>query len=1164
MATTDWRSEQRIRRGRWGRWGRGLALLIVVAMWPTGVVALAAEPVVPTAVSVSSGGGPAAADPTTQPATHTPGEPTTDPAAEPPEVVGPAATVGPATAPAETDPQPPSVPGAGDVVPEVAVPSAAPAVVTGAQGSLTAPRTAPPVNGWITSREWYDFVAAGRLTDGAVAPALPVFVSDVTLAATVTSAVWTVAGVGLYTPLVNGRPVSAAVLQPGYTDYSKRVEYRSYDVTALMGQGANRLTMQLGTGMYDSMNLADRYSKLARIGGMVAFTARLDVTLAGGSTTTRDTTAGWLGRPGGTAVADWFGGEDYDARVLDAAWTMPSTTPLGAGTGGWSAAVRAGIPASIVLDGQTGPAVSALDAIVATSVTREAGGNLTIDFGQYVTGFPQFSLSGAVGQTVRLYPAERRGVDGRPDQRSATGASDRPIYDSYTFGAAAGQVLAGADGPETWHPQFVYHGFRYLTVTGYSAATPAKAQFSVITVHADLTRTGTVDTDDATLNAVFAMTGRSIDANLQSVPTDCPNREKLGWLEQSSLMFGLLANRYDMSAYGRSLAKTIAEAQRPDGSVPEIAPELVQFPGPFRNDVWWSNTVVMVPWHLYEYYGDLQTLSAYYANGKRYVSWLESVARDNLISGGLGDWITVESRTDNRLVESMGYLQTVATMARIAALLGQAADAPYYNQLAAAIGAAINRTYYLNGSYGPDQTSNAMALVLGIAPDEGSVRAALLSSFGAAGGHFHLGEIGLPFAVTALSEMGRDDVVYDAIEKSDQTGFAYFTATDEGRRGGLPEYWEGSAGIGSMAHIILGAPALWMMDDLAGISRQPGTVGFRTLLITPAVYTGPARVTASSDFGYGTASVGWTRSGDHATVTVTIPAGGSATVVLPDASHQVGSGTFTFTTGLGTRPSYRSDVVKVPWSDTVWQNVNGRAVPLDWASWAALGYPAPRTALPLGSFVAFDILGPQLLARTSDGQDHPLNYDEWSQLGFPTPARIERVIGKYQWGPTAWITLKWSGNPQSWEVRHLTFEEWGRLGNPGIPDGSVIWGSSVFQYLGSPEVYLTDPSGGLRWLTFADYSYLGYPAFEQRNQAWVLLPGSGKIVFLTDRSAGVGTWADYQQWAAALFPPPQRFAIPGLRWRLAGDGSYEVVLAGGATIPMTVAEYAAAGSPAAD
>src|SRR5664279_4656656 len=93
-------------------------------------------------------------------------------------------------------------------------------------------------------------------------PPLPVFVSDVTLAASVTSAVWTVAGVGLYTPLVNGRPVSAAVLQPGYTDYSKRVEYRSYDVTALMGQGANRLTMQLGTGMYDSMNLADRYSKL--------------------------------------------------------------------------------------------------------------------------------------------------------------------------------------------------------------------------------------------------------------------------------------------------------------------------------------------------------------------------------------------------------------------------------------------------------------------------------------------------------------------------------------------------------------------------------------------------------------------------------------------------------------------------------------------------------------------------------------------------------------------------------------------------------------------------------------------------------------------------------------------------------------------------------------
>ncbi len=941
-----------------------------------------------------------------------------------------------------------------------------------ATGALAKPAAPPNTGGWITSSAWNIMPTAGQAY-----PAMPDLARDVVLPAKPVSATLTMAGVGLYVPRVNGRPVSTAVLQPGYSDPAKSVEYRSYDVTGLVDSGANRLSVQLGAGVYDEVSLPGRYSKLTHIGGPLALTARLDVTLPDGSTTMFDTSsgpsgAGWVARAGGTTVADWYGGEDHDAGKDDSSWLLP-TTPLTAAAG-WSAAVVANVSPSVKLYPQTSPPVVSHQLVQAKSVTRLSTGDWVVDYGGYVTGQPQLSITAARGTVVRMYPAERLTSAGVPDQSTATGNSSRPIYDQFT--------TAGAGGPETWHPQFVYHGFRYLRVTGLTGKdqTLSAAQFSAIPVMADLSRTGAFTTSDADVMAIKALTDTAIDANLQSIPTDCPDREKLGWMEENYLLFGALSERYDLSAYGQNMVRVMLEAQRADGSMPEIAPETVTFHAPFDSDVNWGAALVMVPWNLYRTYGDQQTLATAYDAMGRYTASVQRRSSGNLIDFGLGDWITPAKGARRGATVSMGYYSVVSTMARIAATLGKTSDAQTYTSLAASIKTAINGAYLHDGVYGSEQATNAMALVLGLAPNPTLVRGQLISLIAAYGGHVNTGEIGLGNVIQALSDMGRDDLVYQLIMQKSPPGFGYFAASGAPA---LPEYWTGMSGNGSLAHFMLGYPNQWAFEHLAGISQQADSAGFRKLLIRPAVYAGPSSASASMPTPQGTVSVSWTRTSDTAEVTVTVPAGAQASVVLPNGTTSVGPGTTTLTTQMGVRPTYGAvpfniptgTATKVPWDAHIWAVVAGKQAPISFAQWQSMGFPAPKTQLPPGSVVAHAIVGTLLYAWRPDGSVHALTYAEWQPLGKPAPVQLARSVNKYTWSTSVWLTTKWTAAPATWAVSHLTYADWVSLKKPRPVDNQVVTGSVVFRHAGQTALYLTDPGGVTHHLTGAEWTHLGRP-----------------------------------------------------------------------------------------
>lgn len=928
-------------------------------------------------------------------------------------------------------------------------------------GTLTSPAAPPSADGWITSEAWNISPAPGVAT-----PVMPVFARDVALSQPVSSATLSIAGLGLYTPEVNGRPASSAVLQPGYSDTAKSVEYRTYDVSGLLGTGTNRLAVQLGTGVYDEVDLPTRYSKLTHIGGPLGFTARLDVRSADGTEVSFDTSSDWLARAGGTTVADWFGGEDYDAGLLDPSWKLP-TVPLDAP---WQPAVVANISPGIVLYGQSAPAVTARTPVPAASVTRLSTGDWVVDFGRYVTGQPQLRMTAPAGRMLRMYPAERV-VNGVPDQSTATGSKSRPIYDQYTF--------AGTES-ETWHPQFVYHGFRYLKVTGMGDRTLSVAMFSAIPVMADLARTGTFASSDTALNAIVGLTDASIDANLMSVPTDCPNREKLGWTEEWHLLFGLLSQRYDLSAYGPNLVRVMLEAQRIDGSMPEISPEFVRWNAPYDGDVNWGGALVQMPWQLYRTYGDRDTLQGAYDGMTRYVAYVRSRSTGHLIDFGLGDWITPAAGARRGATVSMGYYAIVATMAQAATALGETADAASYTTLAAHIRTAINAAYARDGVYGSEQATNAMALVLGLAENPTRVRGHLLSLLAWKGNHFDTGEIGLGYIVTALSDMGRDDLVLTAISQREAPGFASFVASGAPA---LPEYWNGMSGNGSLAHFMLGYPSQWAIQGLAGIMQKPTSVGFDDLLLRPAVYAGPASAQATLPTPQGTVSVSWTRRGSTARVTVIVPTGAKGSVVLPDGPHDVTAGTTSFSTTFGPLPTYGAvsfasptgPITKVPWTGQLWGSVNATQQPITDAQWQSTGFRAVSPGLPRGSVVAFAVLGPQVYARTPDALIHALTRAEWAALGSPAPVRPAWLVSRYTWGPTVWVTTKWTPAASTWTVARLSDSDWVSLGRPPKVDSVVTPRSSVYRYSGGAVIYLKDPDGRVHALTSAEWVHLGRP-----------------------------------------------------------------------------------------
>ncbi|MEV6110584.1 family 78 glycoside hydrolase catalytic domain, partial [Streptomyces sp. NPDC051940] len=693
-------------------------------------------------------------------------------------------------------------------------------------------------------------VSGQRAPEPYLPAGLPLFAKDFTLPTEFRSARLYVAGLGVYDASVNGRPVGDAVLEPANTDFADRVQYATYDVTKQLRGGANTVAVELGNGISNQLSTADRYRKLYGNKADPKVIAQLEVTLADGTVRRIATGDDWRTALGATTSSNWYGGEDYDARRELPDWNRPAGD-----RSSWRSAteVDAGSAPAALSARETEP-VRVVGTLEGTEVSGAAPGSRVFDLGRNIAGWPELTVTAPRGTVLRAYPAESL-KDGHAFQSiSNVGA---PLWDGYT---------AAGTGSETWHPKFGYHGFRYVEIRGLPEGATVSVRGRVL--RADNASAGAFTSSDGLVNGIHSLIRRSVEGNMMSILTDCPSREKLGWLEQDQLVFPTLAANYDMQAYLRKIVRDMADAQTTEGLIPSTVPDYVELAGTYRNDANWGGAFVLVPWQLYTTYGDTETLRAYYPQMKRYVAFLEQKVSGGILDYSLGDWFTPDRTFPKAVSGTYGYWRIVNALSAIAKVLGEDADTAVYREKADVSAKALSDRYWdpATGTFGGGgQGAEALALDMGAYPagERDRLLAHLVSSVESAGHHLLLGEISLPAAIRVLSESGRDDVVYRIATQTTSPSYGYQVVAGNTTLG---ESWDGGSGQ-SQNHFMLGAIDAWFTSRLAGLGQTPGSVGYRELRIAPAVVGDLTSARGAYTTPYGEAASDWVRDGDELRLT---------------------------------------------------------------------------------------------------------------------------------------------------------------------------------------------------------------------------------------------------------------------------------------------------------
>ncbi|HEU5442794.1 MAG TPA: family 78 glycoside hydrolase catalytic domain, partial [Steroidobacteraceae bacterium] len=510
--------------------------------------------------------------------------------------------------------------------------------------------------------------------------------------------------------------------------------------------------------------------------------------------------------------------------------------------------------------------------------------------GKNFSGWPVIAVRGIAGRRVRLLPGELLDERGLVTQRSANARPDEAIFFDYT--------LAG-NGIEHWRPRFSYYGFRYVQVEG--AAPPGLGEPELLDLrgeflHADLPPAGTLATGNPLLDRTHGLILQALLSNTFSVLTDCPQREKLGWLEQTYLDADTVYYNEDAVTLYEKMMRDMMESQRPDGMVPAIAPEYVAFlaadgtDSAFRDSPEWGAAVVLSPWATYRYTGDRGILATGYPAMCRYADYLARRARDGIIDYGLGDWYDIgpkppgESQlTSKALTGTATYCELLRTVSAIARLLGHPGDARRYARRAVESRRALNTHLFHPASSQYDrgsQTANAMPLALGLVPRarRAAVLENLVADIRAHGNHVTAGDIGFHYVVLALMRNGRGDVLYDVLTRVDPPSYGYQLA-----RGAtsLTESWNADPDK-SQNHFMLGDAETWLYGGLAGIRidmsrRRPA----ERIRIAPQAVDGIRAVSARYRSVLGDVAVFWRKEEGRLHLQVEIPAGAQATVEIP-------------------------------------------------------------------------------------------------------------------------------------------------------------------------------------------------------------------------------------------------------------------------------------------
>jgi hypothetical protein len=702
---------------------------------------------------------------------------------------------------------------------------------------------------------------------------MPLFRKQFQLDAPVRRAVLHIAGLGQYEAHINGAKVGNQELTPGWSDYRKTVFYDSFDVTHMLHAGANAMGVLLGNGMFRVQHTAGRYTKLEGSYGPPELTAQLHIELANGKTVEVASDGSWKTAEGPIVFSSPYGGEDYDARreltgwdaagFADAAWNAAMVV---AGPGG---ALRPELAAAIAVQRRYPP----------TKQHEIKPGVTVYDLGQNFAGWPTIAVSGPAGSAVKLVGGELLNADGTVSQKS----TGKPQWFTYT--------LKGAE-LERWHPRFSYWGFRYVQVETTGGARVVSLAGEA--VHSSSARTGAFESSSELLNRIHTLILRSVENNAESLLTDCPHREKLGWLEETHLLAPSILYDFDFRGIYTALAQNLADGQKTNGAIPEIVPQYVVFNdkwGPFNDSPEWGSAAVLAPWYVFQRMGDRELLLAQREVMRRYVDYLGTRAEGGIVRYGLGDWYDIgpgapgiSKLTTPGVTATAIYYQDLTVLAQVEAMAGDEAANRHYADLAASVRAAFNAAFFDREHHRYDkgsQTAQAMPLELGMEPEgeHDAVLQALVDDIHAHSDHVTAGDIGYHYVVDALLANGRSDVLLQMLERTDTPSYGYQLA--QGATA-LTEAWDANPSS-SQDHFMLGDAEEWFFSGLGGIRIDHAAEREEQLLIAPAVVGDVQWVDAHYDSTWGRIGSSWRKAAGTVTYALTIPVNTLATVRIATA-----------------------------------------------------------------------------------------------------------------------------------------------------------------------------------------------------------------------------------------------------------------------------------------
>jgi alpha-L-rhamnosidase len=711
-------------------------------------------------------------------------------------------------------------------------------------------------------------------------PPAPFLRKPFKLAQEVRSAQLTITALGLYEAEINGERIGDQIFAPGWTDYKKRVQYQTYDVTSLLKQGENVLGVVLGDGWYsgkvgwgDRQNYGERPQLLARLKLILNDGAQMEIV----------TDETWRTAIGPILENDFQIGESYDARLELGDWSQPNYDAAK-----WLPVLPAADP-KIEFTLSEIPPVRRLGELRPDAPRLINDGHRRFyDMKQNFTGRVRLTVEAARGVTLTIRFAEILKPDGTLYTENLRSAR---ATDHYT---------CKGGGRETWEPRFTFHGFRYVEVMGDKAA---KIEITGVVLHSDTRPTGSFACSSPLLNQLQHNIVWGQKSNFLEVPTDCPQRdERLGWLGDAQVFIRTAAFNMDVRGFFHKWVRDLRDAQRADGGVPPYVPGV-----PFwDNDGGpaWSDATVICPWTIYLCYGDKKILEDHYDSMVRYFKFLQTDRTKAHIRshpdvdawGGFGDWLALdgsgklEGITPKDLIGTAYYAHDAELLAQIADVLGRKTEARRYRAIHRKIVAAFQRRFLTRDGLlvSGTQTAYTLALYFKLLPEALRPIAAQILAKDVESRGFHLatGFVGTSYVLDVLEEHGHLDTAYKLLEQETFPSWLWpvkqgATTIWERWDGWTPETGPHKHDMNSFNHYAYGAVGAWMVRSVAGLDLDAAKPGYRHIIFRPRPGGSLTWAEAELDSASGKIRIRWDKTRSGLKLDLTVPRGAQATLHPP-------------------------------------------------------------------------------------------------------------------------------------------------------------------------------------------------------------------------------------------------------------------------------------------